>query len=349
MARKSKQKQTQDYLKLISEDIKDMTTVNHMAAEKIVPTLLTSYNRAIGVGGHPLGCITLVHGPNQVGKSVLAMILAESLRQHDHISFIFDSEYAGEKEWYSAITPKSGYKKIGSFDDLVANVNSMLRNLDEHKRKKNIPKDVGCCFVVDTITKLMPKEILDKMEKEGISRQYSLQSQYISLWSKSITPRLYETNSSLILIVQERKNMNKRTPFDKDWDLPGGKSLQYDNRVRIRVSSSAQVKKGDKVVGVKCNYRVENNKIVGTTFEKACFFTANGKGDVEKGLDLVREAIEEAKQRGVLKQRKNKIAAVFGDEDVFIVDGGWEDVREELMKNQELFGRFVFMLNGSQS
>jgi len=354
-----KKDKSEKYLSEISKGVKDMVFVDHMAEETVVPTKLTGYNRAMGIGGHPLGCFSLIHGPNQVGKSVLAMAIAESLRQAGFPSYIFDSEYAGEKEWYSAITPRSKYMRIANLDLLISNIQIMLTNLRKGKERKEnpIPKEVGCVFIVDTLTKLMPKEILEKLEKEGPSKAYPIQAMWISLWSKSIIPQLADSNSTMLVVTQERQNISKAGPWEDDYKASGGKSIQYDNRVRLRVSSSKRVKSGDKVVGMQCRYSVENNKIVGTSYSKASFFTSNGEGDMPKGLDHVREAIEEAREHreGIFvkktvtnkktDKKKNIIEARFDGEALFKVDGGWEDVRRALIEQPELFESFVEKLN----
>lgn len=343
-----------DVFKTITKGVEGMTTVDHMEEERIVPTLLTSYNRAMGIGGHPLGCLTLVHGPEQVGKTVLALAIAESLRRHGHPSFIYDTEFAGEREWYSAITPKSGYKRTGDLDEFIGDVQTTIDNLQEGKKAKKkadrIPEEVGCVFVCDTLTKLMPANIIEKVKKDGIDRQYPLQAQWVSMFLRSVIPQLYRSNSSMIVVLQERTNVEAKGN-QKKYKVTLGKAVQYDNRVRLRVNYSRKVKVGEKVVGMECHYSVENNKIIGTSYEEATFYTSNGKGGVSKGLDLVREAVEEGKARGVLIKKASKVDAVLKGYDkmpelLFSVDGGWADLRERLQGNDEMFGQFVAALNG---
>jgi len=341
-----------DALKLISTGIKNLVLVDHMQEEKIVPTLLTGYNRAMKIGGYPLGGMTIVHGPNQVGKTVFALAVAESLRKFGHPSVIFDAEFAAEKEWYSAITPKSGYMKISDLDLLISNCQKMLDNLKKAKKEELISKDVGCCFVVDTLTKLMPAEVLEKIESKGVEKMYPLQAAWVSAWSKSIIPQLYDSNSTMILVLQERSNIGAM-PGQKKYKATLGNAVQYDNRCRVRVPYSKPIKKGEIIVGYECHASLENNKISGTAREEFKYYTSNGLGDIPKGLDLVREAVEEAKTREVLKKVKRNdesyIEAKFEDdeESLFLIKGGWKDVMNKLEEDKKLFKAFVDSLNSN--
>jgi len=355
---REKKDRTAEYLRIVAEGVDNVVTVDHMTEERIVPTMLTAYNRAVGVGGHPLGCVTLIHGPNQVGKSVLAMALTESLRRAGHPGTIFDSEYAGEKEWYSAITPRSGYKRIPNLDELIGDVQRMEENLAAAKKAGKIPEHVGNVYVPDTLTKLLPKKVLDEIRKKGVDKMYPIQAMYFSVWFKSVIPMLEESHSSMIVVLQERSNMDKSGPWDKDHKVTGGHSLQYDNRIRVRVSSIKKIHTGSgdkkKLVGMRSRYIVENNKIVGTSLATGYLYTANGAGDMPKGLDLVREALEEAKEREVLRVAKDKkgrkvVRAVVEGRTAFSVRGGWEDAREALRDDPEKLRVLVDGLNDEAS
>lgn len=160
---------------------------------------------------------------------------------------------------------------------------------------------------------------------------------------KEVVPILTETNSSIVLVMQERKKMNTM-PGERKWRLPGGDSIQYGNCLRVRVKFQKKVEISKKVVGSQPHFIIENNKIDGTTYEKGTFFTSNGRGDMPKGLDLVREVIEEAKEREWLKKEKEAIS-VEAPGLVYEVEGGWSDLREFLMENPREFKKLVKKLN----
>jgi RecA/RadA recombinase len=350
-----KKKETQvDALKMVTAGIGDLMLVSEMEELVWTPTLLTGYNRATGIGGHPLGRVMVVHGPNQVGKSVFAMIIGESLRRAGHVSKVDEVEWAAEKVWYNLISPESILDRPRTLDDMRDTLNRMLDNLEKAKkaRKKaeRLPENVGLALIIDTLTMLWPKKILEKVEAEGIDKMYPLKALWITDWMNEVVPRIRRSNSSLILVMQERQNMNKKSKFDKDWHLPGGTAIQYDNCLRVRVTSASKVKRGEIVVGMESKYEVGNNKVDGTTWEKASFFTSNGRGDTPKGLDLVREAISEARRREIMKHEGNCVTAEaltkHGEPvEMFTVKGGWENMRLALTEDQAKFDLLVSELN----
>jgi RecA/RadA recombinase len=344
---RTKKKQTEvDYLKRIADGVEDMMLVSDMEEERVVPTMLTGFNRAVAVGGLPLGYITIVHGPNQTGKSVLALALAESVRKRGHVSMVFDTEFAGEKEWYGAITPRSGYKRTGNLNEMERSIRRMIKNLKKGKaaKKDRIPENIGCCFVIDTMTKLMPEELLKKIDEKGIEKQFPIQAGFVSLWSKWAIPELFRTGSSAIIVLQEREKVDAQA-YGKKYKVTLGKTLQYDNRLAARVSSSKKVVESEQVVGFDCKVSVLNNKFAGTTYEEFHLFTSNGFGSVPKGLDLVRDAVEEAKHRGWVTKRDNAVVVKKDKAVLLKVRGGWANLRERLLKDEESLGKLVGALN----
>jgi RecA/RadA recombinase len=305
---KGKQKKTEmDYFKLVRDGLSDYVQMSEMEDVKVIPTTLTGYNRATGRGGHPLGRMMLIHGPNQVGKSGLALTILDSLARAGFPCQNLDSEFAAEKRWYSHICTTPGIldKPIGDLNTAEEDVRQALANVARLHLEKKMPQDIGTAFVVDTLTKLMPRDILKQIEKEGIDKQYPIQALHISTWMKEVIPQLSRTNSSLIIVAQERANMEKKGMYDRNWKITMGNALQYDNCLRVRVTGSRKIEEKDQVVGMQCHCEVQNNKIDGTTYAGFSFFTSNGSGDCPIGLDFVMEAVEEAKERGWLKVSKN--------------------------------------------
>jgi len=349
-ARKKAEWPVVDVLAAISDD--SVRRVEDMEEVEYFPTVLTGYNRASGIGGLARGKIMIVHGPNQVGKSVFAMALGLSAYGNLHSVAIQDTERAAEKEWYSSIVPKAKLDYPVNLDGMRDNINDRIGKLMSKKksRKKDeqILKRAGCFEIVDTITKLMPKNIVEKVEKEGIDKMFPIQALWISTWMKEIVIKLDESMSTLVLVLQERKNLDQFSR--KTWSLPGGQSLKYDNCLRVRVTHCKKVEQKKQVVGVQSFYKVENNKIDGTTFEEGSFFTSNGKGDMPKGLDLVRECIAELRQRKHTIQSGDYVRISMPRLDGFDpmirkVKGGWEDLRLRLVKDSVLFDEIVERLN----
>ncbi len=333
-------------LKKLVSGVKDLNSLCDMEEEIFVPTIFTSYNRATGIGGQPLRRVMMVHGQEGTGKSVFALGVAESLRRLGHIPIIFDTEHAAEKRWYNELAFGKGImlKMPENFDVLIDDVQKMLDNLKALKEKKEIEQHVGYCFVVDTITKLIPQEAVEKMQEEGVKRGYAIAAMWTSLWFKSLIPQLFRSNSTLLVVTQERENMDKKGPYDLKAKPSGGAALRYDSSLRVRFTGKGKVKEGEVVVGQKNSFTVEKNKVDGLEYAKGVFYTSNGNGSMPVGIDLIREAIEEAKLRKSLI-RKESIMKISLGEYHFQLGGGWETLRRFFMENKDEFTEFVDALN----
>ena len=345
-----RKKSALEALKIVSAGVKGMTTVNCMEEERYVPTIVTSYNRATGLGGHPLRRMMAIHGKNQTGKSVLAVALAESARRYGHVPVIYEAEWSAEKRWLNRLVAGEGtlFDMPADLDELFSKIQRNLDNLRKGKEQGLIADEVGCCFVIDTLTKLIPKEQMESLLTEGIKKSYSMQAQWISLWTKIIVPQAYRSNSSFIIVLQERQNIGA-AKFAKQRKVTLGEALMYDVSQRVECTYSKQIVQEGKVVATQFFYDMEKNKSDGTTNQSGSFFTGTGEGDTPPGLDLHREAMEEASVRDVLKSQKRSkmdyMVATFGEEEILAIRGGKEDFRKHLIENPDEFEKFVDYLN----
>ena len=331
----SRKKSTElDKLRKVAGESKRFSTVSDIPETLYTPTLFTSYNRATGLGGHPLRKMMIIHGPNQVGKSILALVIGESLSRRGFLSHILDAEYAAEKDWYSQVANSRRFDFVDSLDHM----NKLV--MDDFKELEKDKAFVGVCEIIDTMTKLMPESVLEKLSKDGPEKMFPAQAGWVSLWMKIIPPKLYRTQSTMVVVLQEREKIDAMA-FGKKYKITLGTALQYDNCLRVRVTHSTKLKEGDQMVGVQTHYVVENNKFDGTSMAEGSFFVSNGKGSVPKGVDYVWEAVEEAKIRNLCKKKGNSIEIGEFCE----VGGGWKNLRDYFRENDDQFEKLVDYLN----
>lgn len=363
MGRKSRKRDAglpAELIKDIVKSVGNMHTVADIDDELVVPTLFTSLNRATGVGGWPLRRMGIVHGQNQTGKSVIAMGIAESLRRMGHIPVVFDTEHSAERRWYNELAcgPCTPFKMPENLDEVIGDVTSLLKNLADRQAGRGaeakLLRGSGFCFVVDTMTKLIPKDALEALRKEGPKRGYSIASLFVSIWMKSLIPQLYRANSTMICVVQERENIDRKSPREKKHKVSGGQAIQYDASLRIQTTYAKKVEESKRVVGYENHYRLIKNKVDGVEMAEGVFFTSNGKGRAPKGYDSVREAVTEARFRGLASAGKRKGKSVIkvsipvgDDEHAMTVKGGWADLRDELYGDEMLLDAFVRALDAN--
>lgn len=341
---------TRAALEYVCKGISGMSTVSAIEEERWIPTLITSFNRATGIGGLPQRRLLAIHGKNQTGKSVLAALLAESARKFGHIPIIYEAEFSAESRWMNRLVcgDETGFLMPENLDEVIESIQKNLENLKKGKKGNFIPEDKGCCFVIDTLTKLIPEEQFNQLIEKGIEKSYSTQAYWVSMWSKIIVPQIYRSNSTLIIVLQERQNVGA-SKFQKQRKVTLGEALLYDVSIRIECTHSAPVKRGETIIGSQFFYSLEKNKSDGFTAQEGSFFTSTGAGDTPAGIDLAREAIEEGKFRGILKTvKRDKVDHVlceYEGKELFCIPGGMEDLREKMNREGEFFQQFVDSLN----
>jgi RecA/RadA recombinase len=328
----------------------DMGFIGDIQEELVFPTAFTSLNRATGVGGFPARRVVLFHGQNQTGKSALAIGIADSLSQFGFIPAIFESEHSAERDWYkSLLCGESLFDMPEHMDGMMDKMQKLFDNY--RKLVKQSPTTPGFCFIVDTITKLDPKKMVDQMKEKGVEEAYAMAAKWRSRWLVRDVPQIYRTNSVLLLVTQERDNQERKGPFDKKSKPVGGQAIQFDNSLRIHSIYAKKVKRGNQVVGMENHFQIEKNKVAGVAFEEGCFYTSNGRGDIPVGFDHVREAVHEAEYRGHLKvlpktaKRKQCIQICIGDKFEHTVEGGKETIVRYYRENSCEFCELVDALN----
>lgn len=350
-----KSKSMREALSIVSKGLKGMTTVNHMQEEIFFPSLFTSFNRASGIGGIPKRKMIAIHGKNSTGKSVLAAGLAESLRRALDVPVIYECEFAAEARWMNRLVlgEDTLFYMPGTLDELFKYIQKNLDNLAAGKEAKKIGDLTGCAFVIDTLTKLIPQEQWNTIMKDGIKKSFPLAAAWVSMWSKIIVPQAYRSNSTFIIVLQDRQKLDAGQ-FGKKSKPTLGEALLFDVSIIVECTHSVPVytdpkKKTGPVIGNQHFYKLEKNKVDGFTAQEGTFFTSTGRGDTPAGFDYAREAIVEARLRGMLRSAKrDKKDFIIGrsDEDEFLkVPGGWEDVRELFLCDEEAFARTVDALN----
>jgi RecA/RadA recombinase len=293
-----------DQLALVADGIENLETMDkNLEITKFVPTILPGFNRAIVVGGAPLGCIWTIHGEYGGGKSTLAVELISSFVEHGHLAMFIDAEHAASKAWFTQLgaDPESFlFYRPDYMEDATDRIDDVIAKFDAGKSSGDIEEDKGLIIVVDSINKLTPKSEYDRFKKEGsealekgLARHRGL---LLQSWLDHMTPIIGKRDIALICIAQERKIQGAK-PWEPQFTVKGCQGLMYDASVQARVWKGSKQTHGEGkkkiVTGQEHRVMVFKNK-VGFPMEQFSFFTSNGKGRAPIGLDFAKTAVHEA-------------------------------------------------------
>ncbi|MBP9751447.1 MAG: recombinase RecA [Candidatus Moranbacteria bacterium] len=277
-----------------------------------IPTGSVSLDIALGIGGVPRGRVIEVYGPESSGKTTLALhIIANAQKQGGTAAFI-DAEHALDPEYA---------KKIGVRinDLLISQPDAGEQALDivETLVRSNAIDVV----VVDSVAALVPRaEIEGEMGDQHVGRQARLMSQAL----RKLTPIMSKSNTVVVFINQIRMKIG--VMFGNPETTSGGQALKFYSSVRMDVRRSAQIKKGDDVVGNRVKVKVVKNKVA-PPFKLAEFDIMYNEGISASG-DLLDTGVT----REVVKKSGNSY--MYGDVKLGV---GRETAKAFLKENPKVF------------
>lgn len=213
----------------------------------VVPTGSLGLDYALGVGGLPRGRVIEIFGPESSGKTTLTLhVIAEAQKTGGLCAFI-DAEHAMDPEYA---------KKLG------VNVNELLISQpDNGEQALEIAESIVRSgqvdvLVIDSVAALTPKdEIEGDMGAHHVGKQARLMSQAL----RKLTAIANKSKTAIIFINQIRMQIG--VMFGNPETTPGGKALKFYSSVRIDIRKTAQIKKGEDVVGARTKVKIVKNKV----------------------------------------------------------------------------------------
>lgn len=138
----------------------------------------------------------------------------------------------------------------------------------------NIENKQPCIYALDSFDALDAEADQDKVEEFRKARRKGTEAKGTYGMAKpkkaseilrQVVGKLKRTSSSLIIVSQTRDDINPMSFTKKT--RSGGKALKFYATHEIWTASGGAIKKGDKVIGVKCIAKVSKNKITGKVRE----------------------------------------------------------------------------------
>jgi len=275
-----------------------------------IPTGCLSLDLALGIGGVPKGRIIEVYGPESSGKTTLAQHIVAECQKMGGVAAFVDAEHALDPDYAEKIgvnveelfisQPDTGEQALEIVETLV----------------RSAAVDV---IVVDSVAALTPKaEIEGDMGDSHMGLQARLMSQAL----RKLAGIVAKSNCTVVFINQIRMKIG--VVFGNPEVTPGGNALKFYSSVRIEVRRSAQIKKGESIVGNRVKVKIVKNKVA-PPFQRCEF-------DImyNEGISIAGDLIDLGVEIGVLEKRGNSYS-YDGDR----IGIGRENAKQFLRENPE--------------
>jgi len=233
-------------------------------------------DRALGVGGLPVGRIIEIYGPEASGKTTLALqAIAQAQKQGGICAFI-DAEHAMDPLYAS---------KLG------INVNDLIISQPDYGEQALdiaemlIRSGAVDIIVVDSVAALVPKA---ELEGDMGDSHVGLQARLMSQALRKLTSVVHKSKTILIFINQIRQNIGGMSWASKE-TTTGGKALKFYSSVRIDVRRIAGLKKNDTHIGNRLLVKIVKNKVA-PPFKSVELDLLFGQG-ISRELDLLDAAL----------------------------------------------------------
>ncbi len=308
-----------------------------------VRTIFPQLDAATGIGCVPIQRIIVIHGPSNHGKTLGGIGLGKSFLLGSHFFKLVDAEHTTPIDWCAQmglpIDPAKDPRAIGfsairpaSYEETVDVIQSWAESIGNAKARGELPPDVTGLVLVDSLKKLTPKALLQRLLKEGADDEGEKRSggrprskrgldgmngaaaRYKAAlnnqWMDSLVPLLAQTGTAVALIAREYERQDDGDDFltrDEDYVIGGGRGVVFDSSLRMRIVLEGEIWEGEgsarRTLGQRHRIEIRKTKIAKKTdrVPVAHFHTSNG-ALVPEGFDTQRDLLELAQEMGLVEE-----------------------------------------------
>jgi recombination protein RecA len=249
---------------------------------EVIPSGSIALDHALGIGGLPRGRIVEIYGPEQTGKTTLALHAIANVQRAGGHAVMIDAEHALDMDYAHNLGVDTEHLLLNQPDTGEQG----LEMADMVIRSGVI--DV---VVIDSVAALVPRaEIEGEMGASHIGLQARLMSQAL----RKLTGAVSNTRTTLIFINQLREKVG--VVFGNPEVTTGGKALKFYASVRLDIRRKEAIKEGAETVGHTVRIKVVKNKMAPPFKECLC--------DIIYGIGISRagEIVELGVTYGVIRK-----------------------------------------------
>jgi len=212
-----------------------------------IPTGSMTLDRAIGIGGLPMGRVVEVFGQESSGKTTLALSVIAQAQKAGGLAAFVDAEHALDTHYAANLgvnvddllisQPDFGEQALDVIDALI------------RTGEVNV-------IVLDSVAALVPKAELEGAMGDS---HMGLHARLMSQALRKLAPLTTRNNCTVVFINQIRQKIG--VMFGSNETTTGGNALKFYASVRLKVQRIGQLKNGDNVIGNRVRIRVVKNKM----------------------------------------------------------------------------------------
>jgi len=243
----------------------------YVEVDGVISTGSIALDKALGVGGLPIGRVIEIYGPESSGKTTMALHAIANAQESGSIAAFIDAEHALDPDYASALgvdlnrlllsQPDSGEEALQIVDDLIRT-------------------DKVGIVVIDSVAALVPAaELAGDMGKALPGAQARLMSQAL----RKITGAVSRSKVCVIFINQIRHKIG--VMFGSPETTSGGNALKFYASVRLDIRRTGSVKRGEEITANRTKVTVRKNKVA-PPFKKVEFDIVFGLG-VDQAGELI--------------------------------------------------------------
>ena len=269
-------------------------------------------DKALGIGGYPIGRVIELYGPESSGKTTLALHAIAEVQKKGGIAAFIDAEHA--------IDPVYAQKLGVDVDNLILSQpdsgEQALEIVDMLAKTGSID-----LIIVDSVAALVPEaELNGEMKDQTIGAQARLMSKAL----RKITGSLNKGKTTIIFINQIREKVG--IIFGNPEVTPGGRALKFYASIRMEVRRVSSIGAGQDIQGNNIKVKIVKNKLA------APFKIAFTEIIFSQGISKESEVIQLADEMNIV-ERKGAWYKYKGEN----IAQGKANFRELLLKDRKLF------------
>ncbi|HAN32765.1 MAG TPA: recombinase RecA [Myxococcales bacterium] len=215
--------------------------------EEVISTGSYALDRALGVGGLPLGRIVEIYGPEASGKTTLALSCIVSAQKVGHVAAFIDAEHALNMNYARQMGVDASRMLVSQPDcgEQALEVAEQLIRSDDVK-----------LIVIDSVAALTPKAEIDG---EMGDHNVGLHARLMSRAMRKLAGLAHKNSTTLVFINQLRHKIG--VMFGSPETTTGGNALKFYASCRIDVRRIGSLKRSTKVIGNRVRMKVVKNKM----------------------------------------------------------------------------------------